>query len=351
MKANKILNAVVLSASLVLASVDVSADRGISIDDMIFTSTQVRLNTEIYNIAAEVYNSGHISDDYGKPMTTLAKSYVSTLNPLIPMALTINETGMWMDTRYTWSSSIYSRLLAGADVNMNRLQISQVNVDTYVVNGLCTYYGCGTNCTASKDSHYHTIGRNDNDSLGPLQILRHYVESDGMITYNCGESVLDLMTWKDNVIYFTHNQSRLFMSADNWNWNHKIQNTYELVALMGTAHNTGTAFLSNSGEAGSLWRSPQAVYDYCMAISAPKSISVINKYIDEWWEDVLQAQESGTSFIMLGQYQTSTINSILNEIGIDKSMYASSFGHKQYYPIKAMLNYMCLERLYYSGGD
>lgn len=343
-----------LTGILVAVSVsrlDVIAVQSISIDGELFTKTQVRLNTEIYNIAAETFNSWHIVQDYGEPETELAKSYTETVDPLVPLALSINETGMWMDTRYTWSSGIYSKLLAGAGVDMNRLQVSQVNTDTYVVNGLCSYYGCGANCTAGTTSHYHTIGRNDNDSLGPLQILRHYVESNEYIKYRCGEHVLDLMVWEDNVIYFTHNQSTLFMAEGNWNSKHHIYNTCELVALMGTAHNTGTAFLSNAGDAGSLWHSPQAVYDYCEAISTEEAISVLNGYIDDWWVEVQGAQAGGKAFTLLGQSSVSQLNKMLNDIGIDKSKYASSFGHKQYYPFKAMLNYMCLERLYYSGSN
>lgn len=149
---------------------------------------------------------------------------------------------MWSDTRYTWSSAIYSKLLNSAGVDMGRVKIEQVDTDTYVINGLCSYYGCGTNCTADVNSHYHTIGYNDCDSLGPLQILRHYVEGNNYITYDCGNVVLDLMSWDDNVQYFAHTQSKRFLDTENWNSGYTISNTYELVALMAVAHNTGTAF-------------------------------------------------------------------------------------------------------------
>lgn len=343
------LCATVLVILLVLSDTSVSAADGISVDTTLFTDTQVRLNRELYDMTASVFNRAHMTKDYGRPGTALAESYLAAADPLIPLALAVNETGMWMDTRYTWSSGVYSALLADAGVSMGRLQAAQVNVDTYVVSNLCTCYGCGPNCTADKNSHYHTIGNNDNDSLGPLQILRRYVEKEGAITYDCGERVADLMAWEDNVVYLTHNQSRLFMSESNWNKDHTISSAYELAALMGTAHNTGTAFLSNPEDAGSLWKSPGAVYAYCRAIATEDSLRVVDRHLDRWWEDVRTAQENGTSFILLGQYGKGALDGILAEMGINKTDYAGSFGHKQYYPLKAMLNYACLARLYHSG--
>lgn len=324
---------------------------GILIDDMLFNSTQIRLNTEIYDITKNIYNEEHLIEEYGNPLTKLAQSYLQNMTPIIPIAMTINETGMWSDTRYTWSSAIYSKLLNSAGVDMDRVKIEQVDTDTYVINGLCSYYGCGTNCTADVNSHYHTIGYNDCDSLGPLQILRHYVEGNNYITYDCGNVVLDLMSWDDNVQYFAHTQSKRFIDTENWNSGYTISNTYELVALMAVAHNTGTAFLNSKNDAGSLWRNSDAVYDYCKVLGDPHSISVMTKYVDTWWNDVIEAQKNGEPFTLLGQTSTSVHNQILSEIGVNKSEYASSFGHKQYYPLKAVLNYLCLERLYYSGGD
>ena len=141
------------------------------------------------------------------------------------------------------------------------------------------------------------------------------------------------------------------MDAGNWNSDYTISNTYELVALMAVAHNTGTAFLNSKSDAGSLWRNSDAVYAYCKLLGDPHSTSVMTKYVDSWWDDVIEAQKNEESFTLLGQMPTSVHNQILSEIGVDKSEYASSFGHKQYYPLKAVLNYLCLERLYYSGGD
>lgn len=325
--------------------------KSILIDSMLFNNTQVRLNTEIYDITNGIYNEEHIVQDFGTPNTNLARSYLENINPVIPISTTVNETGAWADTRYTWSSAIYSKLLRGAGVDLNRLHIEQVNVDTYVVNGLCTYYGCGTNCTADVASHYHTIGQNDCDSLGPLQILRHYVEGNNYISYDCGATVVDLMDWDDNVQYFTHTQSKLFMSEDNWNKNYIISSAPELVALMAVAHNTGTAFLSNKNDAGSLWHNSSAVYDYCKVLGSQDAINVMSHYVDDWWVGVVEAQNNGNAFSFLGQGSTSMLDNILEEIGVNKSLYAKSFEHKQYYPLRAVLNYLCMERLYYSGGE
>ena len=328
--------------------------QGIRIDKDIFNSTSVRLNTEIYNDTAAILTEEHIIRDYGIPTTKLYRSYLDNVDPLVPMALSLCETGMWADSRYTWCSAVYSKLLVNKGVNMSRLKVSQVNVDTYIVNGLCTYLGCGSNCTAPSGSHYHTIGNNDNDSLGPLQILRHYVEAEGAIKYPCGEATVDLMCWSDNVEYFLHKQSSIFSDKNNWNRNHEIASVYELVALMGVAHNTGGAFLScesGSSDAGSLWKNAQAVYDYCSVLGSKEAFDIMSEYIDEWYESAVQAESEGRSFAMAGSALTGKFDEMLRRMGVEKNEYSNGWQHKQYYPLKAVLDYMALERLYYSGEE
>ena len=320
----------------------------IVIDMTVFTPTQVRLNTEIFEMSKSIFNKEHVINEFDIANSNLSISFLDNMNPLIPIAMTIGETGNWVDTRYTWSSAIYSDVLNKRGVDLDKLEVSTVNADTYLVNGLSTYLGCGCNCSAGEGTHYHYEGKNDNDSLGPLQVLRRYVEDNGAIVYDCGATVTDLMSWQDNVQYFTHNQAIRFTKDDNWNRDHVIQNDYELVALMGVAHNTGTSYL-NSKSAGSLWRNSQSVYDYCQAITNEEALVVLNKYVDIWWQEVLRAQASGEGFASAGQYLTGNWETILKEIGINKRDYATSWGHKQYYPLKAVLNYMGVERLYNSG--
>lgn len=321
----------------------------VAIDTNVFNATSVRLNTEIYNETADILDKRHIQNDYGESGTPLYNSYLQYINPLVPLSLTICETGMWADTRYTWSSAVYSKLLKNSGVNMEKLKVERINVDTYVVNGLCTYLGCGSNC-ASDVSHYHVIGNNDNDSLGPLQILRRYVDSKGCIKYKCGEFTEDLMCWKDNVEYFMHRQSEAFSDSENWNRDHAIKSETELVALMAVAHNTGSAYVK-SKSAGSLWRNSEAVYDYCEVLGSEHAFRVLSKYIEEWYEDAKKKEENGESFVMAGTALSNKYNEMLNEIGVNKSKYANGWSHKQYYPLKAVLNYMAIERLYFSGME
>lgn len=327
-----------------------SEEQTININEEVFNSTQVRLNTEIYKEAAEVFNKEHILMDYGNPNTELYASYVEYINPIVPLAISVCETGMWMDTKYTWSPAIYSKLLANKGVALSRTKITDVNVDTYVVNGLCLYMGCGKNCTADLTKHYHTIGNNDNDSLGPLQILRHYVEADGCIKYPCGESTSDLMNWHDNLEYILHTQTEKFADKNNWNNSHKIESTTELVALMAIAHNTGTAYLNSSSDAGSLWRSSQSVYDYCAKLGSLEAEQALEEYIDDWYTYVLEAQQDNQSFALAGQLIGIDADKLLTKMGVDKTQYAKGWSHKQYYPLFAVLNYLSLEKLYYSGN-
>jgi len=47
--------------------------------------------------------------------------------------------------------------------------------------------------------------------------------------------------------------------------------------------------------------------------------------------------------------ETKSNTASASEAGINKSLYANGWGHKQSYPVKALLNYLSLERLYYSA--
>lgn len=324
----------------------------INIDATIFSRNTVRLNSEIYNVSNDVITEEH-ADKCLKATTVLGESFVSNLNPLIPLALSVCETGSWANTEYTWTPAIYSKALSNKNVSMNDLKVEEVNVDLYLASGLSAYVGCGGNCAANGNQHYHEKGYNDNSSLGPLQILRQYVEGNqGYIVYDCGEYCSDLMSWKDNVEYIYHSQGRSFTKEDNWNKDYSIRNPYELVALMGVAHNTGNAFLNAGGgtsSAGSLWHNAEAVYRYCAALTSEESIEILKRRVDTWYEEVLICIEEDRTYSMLGACNESVMDDILKEIGLNKTSYASSFQHKQYYPLKALLNYMSLEKLYYSG--
>lgn len=313
-----------------------------------FSSTAIRLNSEIYNETADVVNIEHIKRDYGPSGTRLYESYLAHVDAVMPLALTTCETYGWADSRYTWCSAVYSDLLAKKGTNMQKCKIAQVNTDTYVVAGLCTYMGCGKNCTAVEGSHHHTIGNNDNDSLGPLQILRRYVESDGYIKYPCGETTVDLMCWHDNVEYFLHRQSESFADKAFWNSSHEIQSENELMALIAVAHNTGSGFM-HSASAGSLWHDSQSVFKFCEKLGSKESYAVLSSYVDEWYESLENTDTE--QFLLAGNYYGSKYSTILKDLGINKTAYASSFGHKQYYPLKAVLNYMSLNKLYHSGEE
>jgi len=77
---------------------------GISISKEIFTPLQIRLNTEIYQEAKAIFSREHIESDYRNVSSSLYMSYLNKVDPLMPLAITVCETGMWADSRYTWTS-------------------------------------------------------------------------------------------------------------------------------------------------------------------------------------------------------------------------------------------------------
>ena len=339
-----------------LAETEVSTSSiDVNIDSTVFSPVSIRLNTEIYDISESVINQSHLQQCYGSSDTPLFNSYKRTLTPLIPIALTINETGSWCDSNYTWTSAIYSKPIANAGVDMSELNVSRVNSDFYAVNGLSYYFGCKSNCTNNVKNHVHIVtGANDNDSLGPMQVLRRYIETQHGISYSCGATVVDLMSWQDNVNYFFHNQGDKFSSPTAWNRNHEIQNAYELVALMAVGHNTGISFMSagsSKGAAGSYWNSAGSVYNYCSDITSESNLQILKSYVDEWYANTVQKVSAGEQFNLAGKINNTggEVRSLMQQMGIDISNYASELGHKQTYPLLAVLNYMSLEKLYTSG--
>ena len=315
-----------------------------------FSDTSVKLNSEIYAQVENIMYAGHFETCFVQNNTNLWNSYKENLDPLVFMAIANCETGLWNDTRYTWTPAVYSSLFASIGVDMDRLQIQNVDCDTYVANGLSSYLGCGSNCTAGANTHYHTTGRNDNDSLGPYQILRRYVESSNgkHISYECGETVSDLMRWKDSTEYTYHKAGQYF-AYSNWNDSYSISNSYELAMLMGVAHNTGIAYLSGTS-AGSYWNDSEAVYAFCRSMASEEAIQRWDALIEDWfYNEVKPNVEAGTKFRMPGQYiSESQMNKVITNLGFHKGDFASSFKHKQYYPLRTLLNYMGLEALYSS---
>ena len=126
------------------------------------------------------------------------------------------------------------------------------------------------------------------------------------------------------------------------------------MALLAVAHNTGTAYLkcgSGSVHPGSLWKNANAVYDYCAKLGSQESYVVLESYITKWYDTVILSEDFDEKFVMAGSYFSGSYNGILEELGINPADYANGWGHKQYYPLKAVLNYMALQKLYYSGVE
>ena len=324
------------------------------IDSSVFSPTCIRLNTEIYDTASDWFSREEITKDLDGVSSVLLDSYLDVVNPLVPVALTVNETGGWKDTKYTWTSAIYSKPMSDAGADMDNIVIDAVSSETYVVLGLMEYMGCGGNCNASRDSHYHFAGKNDNDSLGSLQVLRHYVESSGSITYPCGEKCTDLMSWKDNVIYFQHSLTDTFKKAGAWCKGKQLRNTEQLVALAGIIHNTGSTFLTKHYEddaASSNWNTCSAAYRFAEDIATEQNLEIIKAYVEDWYVNAREQAIEGQSFSLPGECGRDVLDALLMRMGVSKLEYASSFEHKQYYPLRAVLNYEALKCLYTSGGE
>lgn len=341
----------VIVASLILSlSLTLSCRAATNIDDDLFSKNVVRLNQEIYDETELVVNKNTVKDINLATTTGLGQSFIDNLTPLTPMALTVCETGLWMDTRYTWTSAIYSGVLANSGVDMSNIRVKTINSNTYLSLGLDSYLGCQSNCTNPLEEHIHFSGSNDNDSLGPLQILRRYVETDGILIYDNKASVTDLMRYQDSLVYYVNNQVRAFNNSKQSIESYVIKSPYQAVMLSAVAHNTGTSFLATS-IAGSTWIDTDNILKFSDDVSHDINIAYLKEYTNVWWESVKSSVSRQEKFSLMGQCSSQEIDNLLREMSIDKSSYSTSFGHKQEYPVRALLNYMSLERLYNYSED
>lgn len=341
----------ILLCSMLCCNLSFAADYTTNIDSNIFSETSIRLNQEVYNISSDNFNSSRVMSGNSQFSSVLFNSYIQNVDPIIPIALTICETGSWMDTRYVWSSAIYAKPLLNSGADMDSISIDRVGADTYIALGLVEYLGCGTNCTGGQ--HYHCIGKNDNDSLGPLQILRRYIEPTNGVSYSNGTNVVDLMRWKDNVIFFEHNITNAIIKAGSWSNGIEITSPECLTVLSGVIHNTGASFISTqsgASPAASGWINSKAIFQFAEDLTSEESLQILDEYIEGWYNNVKIIASNNEQFTLPGQASTSELDSVLSRIEVDKHSYASSFNHKQYYPLRALLNYMALKKLYTSGG-
>lgn len=287
------------------------------------------INLQILNETASVFNSVHYFRDYGFMLSPLGVSFGEQLDVLMPMALAVVETGGYMDTRVSWTPAIYTRAFNDAGIDMSTVAVSKVNTDYYVSNGLSKYLGCDFN---------------DADSIGPLQIRSSYTKEGGIVM-PCGYTVRDLMSWSDNVQYLLHTQAGNFCREQNWNKDYVIGNTYEELMLMAVLHNSGCEFLvAQSGDSTIKfgWKTAKSVFSYCRDLSHKDFMAVATEYVDAWYDTL----DVNSKFAYPGQASDSELLALLNKAGIDYRNYADVFGVKQVYPVRALLNYLALGKLY-----
>ena len=362
----------------------------IYIDATVFPNETVRLNTEVYQIAASYCEAKKLERYFGKNMTALSVSVIRNMNPLIAVAITTAETPGYADRSITWTSAIYSKALAASGFcRWDKLSVQEVDSDFYLYHGLSEYFACGRNCQGV-DGTMHMVctgvQRNDNDSLGPAQILRRYLyQAGGCITaYNADNSVYgittDLMRWEDNVVWVLNNSLSKFrsVSSSSSRGSYEVQNEYELLVLMAIAHNTGASYIKAAGSAyvSPYWQDADGIWLYARLLTSPANIAYIKEhYIEPWYANVvLPSVQEGHSFELPGNaFSDGDVNqtrssALLQELGFDleqityekskgevRSGWRSTDGcfqvleHKQRYPLKSLVNYLALERLYYSG--
>lgn len=363
------------------------------ISNKLFTSTQVRLNTEIYQITESVVNESNVSLAYSSDNSELVRSIIEYINPIMFITLATCETVSYNDFEYTWAPVIYSRAITNElRVNSDMFEFpsvkevdSQWYIEHIISMQIKAMFNCGANCScASAASESNKAGHvekgvneqaNDNSSLGPLQILRHYMKWDVgstypvMRPYTCVKlktEITDLFKWEDNVTY------ALERVLENFNSNsrlcdERIMNEYQLMAMIALMHNAGAGYLVSGEDIGNCgnFKSKQAVYDYAKAITSAEAVNAMQSIVDDWYESNIEEFASG-NWVLPGNIYCDCAPAddylyaeLMESIGVNYKEYlasgveGNSVGStvKNEYPVKALINYMALKKLYSSEGE
>lgn len=287
------------------------------------------INLQVLNSTNSVFNPTHYFRDYGYSLSPLGVSFGEQLNALMPMALSVSETGDYIDTRFSWTSAVYTKGLANEGVNVLDLDISDIGTEYYTTMGLGKYL----------ESEW-----NDADSIGPLQIRSSYIPEGG-IEMPCGYIVTDLMSWQDNIQYVLHTQASCFCRENNWNSDYVIRDVYEEMLLMAVLHNSGCEFLvvdSCDSQIEYGWKSAKSVFNYCRDLANNDFMTVAKDYVENWYANI----DINSEFSFPGMIGDDELLSLLSKAGIAYQNYSDCFGVKQIYPVRTLLNYLALEKLY-----
>jgi len=373
----------------------------ISISAEIFTETAVRLNMEIYAETAATLTMFNTDKYFGgaERESPLVTSLRENLSPMQVLCLAASESGNWSDRRYNWVPAVFSKGMT--EDEMEGVHIWDVDSGFYIGKGLTEYFQCGS---ASENHignsgkcklHYSEEGsstRNDADSLGPMQVLRRYMQPDqenanfpdqfayhldidlggdgeGRETYR----ITDLMKWSDSIAWTINNFLGNVRDARGSQNENVLENEYEVMCLFAITHNTGQGFLSSSDGPFSGWASREAIYKFCKDVTSPEAIAyLMEEYVDPWYEDVVVKIAEGSSWNLPGNEslegrgdgKDEVMKELLRKVGASGISEESSrldceywvganrgldSDHKFRYPVKTLLNYLALQRLYYSG--
>lgn len=322
------------------------------------------------------------------------QSYAEYINPLVMLALACIEVEGQGTYDVLWTPIIYDRAFLDGGVSPDGRSfwemvcedgIASIGYKTFVDWGLEKMLYCGGTGTLDKEKgkyvgfcdptkwvkstinfhdaasstptvenwyHYTGDGYNDNDSLGPMQILRRYKQDEG---YTLDQ--YDLMSWGKNAEYLYEKYFEKVLNVSKDYRDIELTSSYQVVALVAIGHNSGEFIHCSHGYelSGSAFETTGGKYDLAMALTSNTALKVLNEIVDAWWEEYTYGDG------LAGQYhwrvKANPVDT-LKEHGIDVTAYARKGyedSHKFSYPVKALLNYMSLQRLYdqmlFPGGD
>lgn len=367
----------------------------IDISTEIFPELAVRLNTEIYAETAAVLAMFNTDEYFGNQESArpLVSSLREELNPMQVLCLAASESGNWSDRKYNWVPAIFSKGMSEGD--LENVHIQDIDSKFYINNEKFDYFRCGS----SEDSHVsggcklhygrvegHTY--NDADSLGPMQVLRRYMDVDAynseqpyMSVYHLNiplgsedeYCITDLMGWSDSIAWTINHFLLNVKSAYGSQKENVLENEYEVMCLFAITHNTGAGFLSSSDGSFSGWADKEAIFRFCKDITSPEAITYLMlEYIDPWYEDAKEKITEGSGWELpgnenlesSGSHKDDVMKKLLKTVGatgLDEEStrldceywVGESRGldsdHKFRYPVKTLLNYLALQKLYYSG--
>lgn len=309
-------------------------DGEVNLSAELFNELQLRLNTETYAIAAEVFEQKHLRLSYNKD-TVQYNTFMENIDPLMILALTCVEWGGKSEMTHLLSAPIASSHLVNKGCDLSTLQIDDVNKSLYD--------SFGINKSVLNEHAYD----------GPLQ-----TQSAGMAKtdtkfgciVNGFSSPRDAYHFGEAAHYIAHQAARFTATTSSWAAKESFDNKYAAMSHLGIMVNTGWSYMSASSASFNStskstswpWISASHIFEYVDEITKEENLNIILESAAASFQEKTTRFESGDYSGSI-QLTVPAAYELFKKMGIEFSPYVKP----QHLKGDGSLNADSLQRLMY----